>query len=229
MTAPESETWRYDRVTVGVAIPSIPPRSDLLERSLRSVLAQTFTAHQISVVVDTEGHGAAWTRNRAWRALTTDYVAFLDDDDEMGPNHLQVLVDSALATSADMTFPWFNVQGGADPFPHHFGREWSLDDPHQTTITALWKRSALELIDGFQEAPQSADREGNRFGEDLDAVVRLARAGGTVHHVAKRTWTWHHHRSNLSGLPWPDSVAAEDHDRRMRRPRARSIKQRPRR
>lgn len=188
-------------MSVGVAIPTIPPRSALLGRALASVYAQTRTPRHLSVACDTHGDGAAATRNRAWRALDTDWVAFLDDDDELYPQHLERLVATACDRDADFVYPWFEVVGGVDPFPQHFGQPWNPAAPVQTTITGLWRRTALEAVGGFPEPADEVDPLGNRLGEDMLAVLALNRAGGRIVHLPERTWRWHHHASNTSGLP----------------------------
>lgn len=194
--------------TVGVAIPSIPPRSSMLRRALGSCTRQHRMPDALSVVMDVDGHGAAHTRNLAWRALRTDWVAFLDDDDELLPHHLDALLACACAHDADMVFPWFEVQGGTDPFEGTFGQPWDRDEPRQTTITCLWRREALERIDGFPQPGDDVDHAGNRCGEDYAAVLRLNDAGGRIVHLPERTWIWHHHLANTSGLPERWKVSA---------------------
>lgn len=188
--------------TVGVAIPTIPPRATLLARALDSVLAQHRPADAISIAVDLDHQGAAATRNRAWRGLQTDWVAFVDDDDEIDPAHLGWLLECALDNDADLVYPWFRVEGGTDPFPQNFGRPWNPADPVQTTITVLWRREALEAIGGFpHKIAGEPDADGNRAGEDYVAVLNLNKVGGRIVHLPERTWTYHHHASNTSGRP----------------------------
>lgn len=192
-------------MTVGVAIPSIPPRRALLGRAIDSVLAQNRSADAISVVIDHAGQGAAATRNRAWRGLDTDWVAFLDDDDELEPEHVERLLACATENDADLVYPWFTVVGGDDPFPDHFGRPWDPANPVHTTITCLWRRDALEKIGGFPPYELTYDYEGHGIGEDFLAVRMLNEAGGRIVHLPERTWRWHHHRhggiGNTMGLP----------------------------
>jgi hypothetical protein len=189
-------------MTIAVAIPSIPSRPDLLQRALASVATQRRQPDEISVVIDHCRRGAADTRNRAWRNTTAEWVAFLDDDDELGPDHLAWLYDCAVGHDADFVYPWFEVIGGTDPFPMFFGMPWDPKDPHQTTITGLWRREALESIGGFPEPGATVvDTLGNRVGEDYGAVSRLNAAGGKIVHLPERTWTWHHHQANTSGVP----------------------------
>lgn len=190
--------------TVGLAIPTIPPREELLERAKVSVRAQTRQFDKVSIVCDNAKQGAAVARNLAWKSLgTVDYVAFLDDDDELEPQHLEMLLDVATETDADLVFPWFTVVGGSDPFPMHFGKEWDPAEPHQTTITVLWRREALEVVGGFEVVTFDAERDeaGNRVGEDYRAVLDLNDMGGKIVHLPERTWLWHHDSGNTSGLP----------------------------
>lgn len=185
-----------------MCIPAIPPRRELLARALASVATQTRPPDEISVVVDFDRAGAAETRNRAWRNTTSEWLAFLDDDDELGPYHLWMLLRCAWQTDADFVYPWFTVAGGEDPFPMHFAAPWDPEHPHQTTITGLWRREALEAIDGFPPPGDGLfDEFGNRIGEDYAAVLALNAKGGRIVHLPERTWTWHHHASNTSGRP----------------------------
>jgi glycosyltransferase involved in cell wall biosynthesis len=81
---------------ITVVIPTIPPRKALLGRALRSVLHQTYPAAAVSVAVDLKHEGAAKTRQRALDAVQTRWTAFLDDDDELLPNHLEALWEAHL-------------------------------------------------------------------------------------------------------------------------------------
>lgn len=187
--------------TVGLAIAAIPCRPRLLTEALASVCAQHLMPDQIAVELDCSRSGAAPTRNRAWRRLTTDYVAFLDDDDLLKPWHLERLIARAEQDDADLVYPWFFVEGGTDPFPDHYGRPWDPASPCQTTITCLWKRTALEAVGGFPTATDGLDQSGHREGEDFLAVRNLNNQGGKIVHLAERTWTWRHHGGNTSGMP----------------------------
>lgn len=195
------EPWGHPGRTVGAAIPTIPPRAKLLERALDSVFTQTRPVNDVQVCVDTEKLGAAACRNRAWRGLSTDYVAFLDDDDEWEPTFVERLLDVAVREDAEMVYPGFTVVGGTDPFPGHFGRPWDPQDPRQTTIACLWKREALEAVGGFPEPDEDVDPRGNRVGEDYLAVLALNDLGGKIVHVPERLFRWHHHARNTSGRP----------------------------
>lgn len=194
-------------MSVSVVIPTIPPRARLLARAVASVAQQTHPADEIIICNDIEGRGAPWSRDHALRTATSEWVAFLDDDDVLLPIHLERLIAHQEATNADMVFPWFTVVGGTDPFPQHFGRQFDINDPTQTTITFLVRREAALAVGGFREEDAATDAEGNRAGEDFAFVCNLARAGYKIEHLAERTWLWHHWGGNLSGLSWTNPDA----------------------
>jgi GT2 family glycosyltransferase len=191
---------------ITVAIPSIPPRAAMLGRALASVLAQELPAEAVSIAVDTGRHGAAMTRDRALRAVRTEYTAFLDDDDQMQPEHLRVLMDAAEESGADYVFSYYTVaDADGQLMPHvdplrHFGRVFDPADPHQTTITILVRTELAQDL-GFRDPPEGELIAGQRYGEDFDFSVRAAQAGAKILHIPKRTWLWFHHGANSSGLP----------------------------
>ena len=74
---------------VTVCIPSIPPRAAYLQRAIASVCAQTYPVSAISVAIDHQRLGAPATRNKAFFQARTEWVVFLDDDDELNPDYLE--------------------------------------------------------------------------------------------------------------------------------------------
>lgn len=185
---------------VTVCIPSIPTRSHLLAaRAIPSVLAQTHAPTEIAVHIDHERHGAWENRNRTIAMATSEWVAFLDDDDELLPEHLATLLGVANDTGADVTWGWFEVVNGQDPFPQHRGRQWDINDPHIFPITTLVRRSLI--LDAQASFAPDPDRTGNWGTQDYPFWAALHAAGGTFHGVPDITWRWHHHGKNTSGLP----------------------------
>jgi len=182
--------------TVGVAIPSIPPRTELLYRALRSVHAQTYPVTHVSIATDHTRQGAASTRQRALDGITTDWVCYLDDDDEFRPFHVEHLVRFAQESGADYVFSWFDVVGGMDPFPQHFGKRFNPTEPHHTTITVMVKTDLAKAV-GFRD-PVGGDGAGGS-GEDWDFTLRCINQGAVVEHLPERTWLWHHDSGNTSG------------------------------
>ncbi len=181
---------------VTVCIPSIPPRARMLGVAIDSVMQQTTPAGAISVAIDNEHEGAAITRTRAIMAARTPWVAMLDDDDRFLPHHLEILTHAAEDSGADFLFSWFNVVGGLDPFPQHFGKTFDPKNPTHTTVTTLVRTELAQSI-GYV-SPAGGDGAGGS-GEDWNFVLGCIEAGAKFLHVPERTWIWNHHGKNTSG------------------------------
>lgn len=206
---------------VTVCIPSIPPRNAMLRRAVASVLAQDMPVG-LSVYVDREKRGAAYARDRALAGAQTRWVAFLDDDDELDPDHVRKLLSTAVAHDAGYVWSRFRIGNpmysrpgevagvvtlpGPAPLGAGTFQQWNEEQPAQTTVTTLVRRDIAVLAGGFQgkldhQAPGSIG--GQRAGEDwlfTLACRDLLTPAGMRHHP-EVTWTWHHHGSNTSGRP----------------------------
>jgi len=185
-------------VDIGVAIPTIPPRINLLHRAVTSVRAQTLAATQIEIATDTTRAGAPYTRDAALAALNTEYVAFLDDDDEMLPQHLEKCYNFLIEQEADLVFPWFDVVGGADPFPQNFGKKWSNEEYVHVPVTFLAKTELIRDCGGFSDFG-TFDTTRSNYAEELELIWRVIDAGGKIEHLPERTWLYHHDSGNTSG------------------------------
>jgi hypothetical protein len=187
---------------ITVVIPTIPPRAAMLASAVGSVLAQTFLDLDIIVQFDTGRVGAALNRQHGLEQVETPWVAFLDDDDTMLERHLQVCWDAAHEQDADYVYPWYNVLGGTDPMEQFFGLPWNNDQPHQTTITTLVKTDLAQEV-GFGGEPEQDPNGGGAIvgGEDYRFTLGCMELGAKIYHVPDKTWNWHHHANNTSGLP----------------------------
>lgn len=192
---------------VTVAIPTVAPRAARLAKALSSVSAQTSPPGAIAIAYDGLHQGAAANRDRALAMVDTEFVAFLDDDDQMKPEHLRALRQHLDDTGADLVYPWFEVVGGTDPFPQFEHAPWDDQAPHQVPVTFLARTGAIRDAGGFSYAwdisqcsDPGVDADGHRMGEDYRLILRLVKAGATISHLDQRSWLWFHHESNSSGL-----------------------------
>lgn len=191
-----------DEITHGITmcIPSIPIRSDLLKRAIDSVLAQTYPVAAISVHIDHHKRGAAQNRNATLFTAHTPWVAFMDDDDVLYPDHLKLLVEKQIETGADVVFPWFDTDPpGGDPFPPAFEtREYDPAEPHMFPITTLVRKTLAWDVGGF---PVGDPVSPVCAGEDWTFWLKMRDAGAKFAHVNERTWLWDMNGQNTSGLP----------------------------
>lgn len=187
---------------ITVVIPTHPARvkNGMTTRSVESVTMQTLPASAIIVENDIFKKGAPFTRNRALQKVDTEWVAFLDSDDQFKPHHLETLAHAAYEQGADYVWSWYEPVGfGADPLPH-FGKQFDRENPTQTTITTLVRADLAKSV-GFHKPPEGATIDGQRYGEDFAFTLDCYDAGAKFFHVADRTWLWNFHGMNTSGLP----------------------------
>lgn len=189
---------------VTVIIPHIPTRPNKLARAVKSVATQRHKAQEIIIRVDTEREGSAATRNAGMSGALTEWVAFLDDDDYLYPEHLEVLLNHAQVTGADVVYPGCHVLGpNGRPIPvrEEWGRFGKPFDPDllrrksYIPVTSLVRNTlALEAQFG---PPTGVDTPYDDWG----FYLRLLELGARFEHVAEITWVWDHHGTNTSGQP----------------------------
>lgn len=167
-------------------------------------LAATVAAEPGALVVDdTDGRGPAWARNRGWRATATPVVAFLDAGCVPGPGWLDALLPHLADDHVVAVAPRVVSAPGSSTIARYEHSRSPLDRgrrpgpvrpgswvPYVPTAALVVRREALEAMDGFDESL--------RYGEDVDLVWRLARAG---HHVRYEpaAEVVHPPRRNLAG------------------------------
>lgn len=182
----------------------------MLARALTSITEQTLQSAAIIVEIDLDGDGAPATRDRALRKVTTEWVAFLDDDDFMKPEHLETLYNGAIEHSADYVFSYYEIfthlgqkLGDFDHILGHFGRPFDPTNPHQTTITTLVRTQLAQSV-GFSldESQRGKLINGQVIGEDFIFTEGCVARGAKIVHIPARTWFWSHHGANTSGRPW---------------------------
>jgi glycosyltransferase involved in cell wall biosynthesis len=189
---------------ISVVIPTVAPRTTMLHRALNSVTAQTLQPEVVIVQEDSDRKGAAATRQRAQDSVETEYTCPLDDDDELLPMHTEHLFAEAQRTDADLVFPWYEVHGGGDPMPEAFGRDWEAYltefGPYQFPVTFLARTEVIRAAGGWEPMPEG-QRLAAQPGEDWRLCLALVAMGAKIVHLPEKTWIWHHHGQNTSGLP----------------------------
>jgi glycosyltransferase involved in cell wall biosynthesis len=189
--------------TVTVVMPHIPPRQFELTRAIASVAAQTKHPDDVIIATDRHGAGSAATRNRALYHVSTTWVAFLDDDDELLPSHIEILVRAAMRSGVGVVYSGCRVlDAKGDPIP--VKEEWGrfglpfdgdlLQRKAYLPVTSIVHASlAKQALFGPPAFMPSSDYD------DWGFYVRLLALGATFLHVPEITWIWHHHGSNTSG------------------------------
>ena len=204
---------------VTVVTPSLPERPALRDRALCSVERQTVQPFDVIVHIDHAREGAHAARNAALANVVTPWVAFLDDDDEFGPDHLETLIDGANRSDADLvgTYPEagslaftdalvccykgipivgpVNVPWGPEQLDHLDARngEWC---PHCGTrrgsfimATNLVRMEYVDKVGGFPAPRSMGEGFAGCGAEDYLFLLALLDDGARFHHVTGRR-TW---------------------------------------
>lgn len=175
-------------MNVTAVVPTIATRAhSTLPRALASVEGQS---HRCATVVepDSTGEGPAATRNRALGRVTTDWVAFLDDDDELYPNHIRACLRHATLTGADLVYPGYDAVGddpvGVFGLPFDAGL---LRRRNYIPVTVLARTELVRAVGGFVNHP---DENGDPC-EDWGLWLALLDVGAKFSHLPQRTWRWY--------------------------------------
>jgi glycosyltransferase involved in cell wall biosynthesis len=181
---------------VSVVIPCFN-QAHYLAEAVDSVLAQTLPAAEIVVVDDgssdnsfevagryesvrriRQGNsGVAAARNAGWRSTSSEFLVFLDADDRLLPEALEVGA-GALSSRPRLAFvSGFSRDVGNDGRPLEGLRQPLVTQDHYLRLlencfiwsgsSIVYRRSSLEAVGGFDEKLSAAD--------DYDLYLRLAR------------------------------------------------------
>lgn len=189
--------------TITVCITAHPARlrNGKLERAIRSALNQTRQPDALIVGNDIDGRGAGWNRQRILDMVDTDWIAWLDSDDELLPEHLRKLEQAAEATGAVFVFSWME---GHDPLGH-FGLPFNPATPHHTTTTYLVRTDLARRVGYRTDLPERSPSTqcSNEDWHHLLGLCKIAVEEDLLMlHLAERTWRYHVDGANTSGLPW---------------------------
>lgn len=171
---------------VTVITPTIPGRFELLHEAMESVRRQTLHGVEHAILLDAHGDGPANTRNAMLEMCTTPYVAFLDDDDLLDPDHLIVLLRRLEGSEAGVAYSWPRVVGAHRvdvPRPKRTQETWKLMLAGRNVIpvTVLARTDAIRAGGCFR----SEDRY-----EDYELWMRLHRLGWRFALEPRETWTY---------------------------------------
>jgi len=189
---------------ITVCIPTIPQRKTKLRKALASVAAQTYPIAAVSIAYDYKGEGSAATRNRALYAAQTEWVLFLDDDDQFLPGAVETFISAQGDSQADVVYGLpriVDAQGNIRPrFFEAGGPE--VFDPH-----LLMQKSYIPVVSLVRTA-DAQDCGGFQFSEDLNGSYddwgfykNLLIWGSEFYHVNKETFIWNIDGGNTSGRP----------------------------
>ncbi|MBW3581151.1 MAG: glycosyltransferase [Actinobacteria bacterium] len=170
-------------------------------------------------VLSGPARGPAAARNVGWRAATTAWISFLDDDVVPVDGWAARLADDLAHAPADVVGSQGRI---VVPLPSSRPpTDWErnvsgLESACWATADLAYRRSALVRVGGFDERFPRAYREDADLGLRLAAVGgRIARGGRVVHHPVRPAPWWVSLRLQAGNAD--DVLMAALHGRRWRR------------
>lgn len=159
-----------------VITPTIPGREHLLDEC-EAAVRRLGLPHLVGI--DTTRQGPAPTRNRLLSQVDTSWVLFVDDDDLLLPNYLDV-VTPHLSTS-DVVYTSWDLVGAEEPQSLPVFDANLLAYRNFIPVTACVRTELLQRVDGF---PTDA------WDEDWALWRRLLRERARFRLVPEVAWVY---------------------------------------
>jgi glycosyltransferase involved in cell wall biosynthesis len=146
--------------------------------------AALMTGVPVRLRTEVHAHGVARSRNLGWNATSAPLVAFLDDDDRWLPSMLMAATARLEEAAADFAVAWATNVGASQRWdgaamPDGLGPgDVVAVNPGFTGSNAVYRRSALERVGGFDETLTVSN--------DKDLLVRLLLDGASYAAVPER-------------------------------------------
>lgn len=172
---------------ISVITASLPARGAMLAECMASVAAQTHRPLEHLVGVDHAGVGPAALRTRLLAAAGGEWVAIVDDDDLLYPQHLERLL--AASAAADIVYPFCEVDG-RDWSPNRAFDADALRAGNYIPITALIRTGLARSLGWREQAAHG--------WEDWDFWLRALDVGARFVCLPEVTWRYRFHGGNRS-------------------------------
>lgn len=152
-----------DLINTTIVIPVAKYHKDIVNKAISSAEAQTVPC-AIVVFIDENNKGAGFARNRGLDSVKTEYVVFLDADDIIEPNFVEMCL-SVIKPNHYVYTDWFidnDIIKAPEPCIL-----WTQKTFH--VVTTLMRTEDIQRIGGYDELLPGA--------EDTDAGLRLRLSG----------------------------------------------------
>lgn len=209
-------TYRYiknDGPTISVVVPVYDVEPSLLAKCVNSVIGQTHqnwelilhddsstrpdtlaeldrykgVDHRIKISLGVNNQGIAEATNAAIAFSSGEFIAFLDNDDELAPTALAEMVQ-AIQTNKDVDLLYSDEDkiDFDDSFcDHHYKPDWSpehLESAMYLLHLLVVRRAILLDVGGLRSEYSGA--------QDYDLALRVSRVARNIVHVPKILYHW---------------------------------------
>lgn len=189
------------RTSVTVLTTAIPKRMDMLGTCTASVIHQDcdYVKHHV-IGIDHRGIGPGANLQSLWlaaRALGTEFVIPVADDDVLYPDCIRLMVQAANKQKADVVHARADVTGRGEEFETWINRplieEQILAGSNSVPANSLIRTKLVEKLDGWK--PNAA-----KGWEDLEFWQRALQAGAEFFYLdpGHPLWLYRFHGDNHS-------------------------------
>lgn len=163
-----------------VITPTLAERAEMFQELAQDLYRQT-VRFDWRWCRDDLALGPAILRNVMALESSTEWIAFIDDDDRVDPEHLATLLDHS--DDADVVYSLGRVEGRAWEIPHSCDLE-TLSAYNSIPVTSLVRRDAFLAAGGFPRGTE----------EDWGLWRTMKAQGARFRCVHETTWTYRFHR-----------------------------------
>jgi hypothetical protein len=174
---------------VSVIIPIGPRHQTIARRAIESVKRQTVKT-EILPILDNDGRGPSWARNRGIEQATGDYVVFLDADDQLSKD----FVESTLKVIRPGHYVYTDFYKEDETVIRAPADAWCFNGKVHI-VTVLAPTNTVRKIGGFDEGLIHG-------GEDGEFFFRLRYAGCCGIHLPKPLVWYHDGGSGKRSFAW---------------------------
>lgn len=163
---------------------TMPSRAAMLAEMLATVAGQTAKPDAHLIVWD-HGQGFVDRCNYAVNLVATDWFCFVDDDDLLDPNHVDVLTSNL---NADIVWTWCRVEG----------RDWNPNSPYMPGRLATGNYIPSNCAFNTDLWLGLGGYNGSERHPDWNMLKRAEDSGATFRNIPEVTWTYRFHGGNTS-------------------------------
>ena len=178
-------------VTISVIVPTrmVTGEPDCLD----SLKKQTHKSIEIIVIRDKDLKGASWARNQGRKKATGEYLFFCDDDIDLKPMMLEILLTKLRYSNASIAYCNYDrfglLRGKVS------GVEWDVEKLKNENYI-----STMSLIKVKDYPAEGFDEKLDRF-QDWDLWLRMAENGKYGIHINETLFNAYYKEGNISSNP----------------------------
>lgn len=154
---------------LSILICTIPNRVHMLTHLMKELNRQA-EGYDVEILHDNAKGSIGSKRQRLLEAATGDYVAFIDDDDEVNPQYVKLIIEAmgcdAIGFEGEITTNGRNKKRFSISMHHNYEEKGGVYYRYNNHLSPVRREIALTI--GYKDM---------QFAEDFDYAMRLKESG----------------------------------------------------